>query len=132
MLSAFIPAIVYTADAVGTQTQIIFIRSLAIDHHLDILKYLWRELKVNVFLALILGLLISLFALLWMGSGVLCLILGLSVVLTVLVAMAVAVTMPLVLQKMNFDPAIASGPFATVIRDVMSLLIYLAIAKLFL
>ena len=104
----------------------------AIDHHLDILKYLWRELKVNVFLALILGLLISLFALLWMGSGVLCLILGLSVVLTVLVAMAVAVTMPLVLQKMNFDPAIASGPFATVIGDVMSLLIYLAIAKLFL
>jgi magnesium transporter len=131
-LAAFIPAIVYMADAVGTQTQIIFIRSLAIDHHLDILKYLWRELKVNVFLALILGLLISLFALLWMGSGVLCLILGLSVVLTVLVAMAVAVTMPLVLQKMNFDPAIASGPFATVIRDVMSLLIYLAIAKLFL
>ncbi len=40
-IAAFIPVVVYMADAVGTQTQTIFIRSLALTHDLDMKKYIW-------------------------------------------------------------------------------------------
>lgn len=128
VLAAFIPAIVYMADAVGSQTQTIFVRSLALEHALDLKKYLWRELRVSVLLALLLSLVMSVFAVLWADVAVVGLILGMSVLVTVLVASAVAVIMPLALQKMKFDPAIASGPFATIVRDVVSLMIYFSIA----
>lgn len=132
VLAAFIPAIVYMADAVGSQTQLIFIRSLALESKLDLKKYIWRELTINILLATILGLMTSMFVFAWFQVPALSLTLGVSMVITVLAAMAVALTLPLLLQKIKIDPAIASGPFATVIRDVMSILIYFGVASLFL
>lgn len=127
-LAAFIPAIVYMADAVGAQVQTIFIRSLALQKSLDLKKYLWREVRVNIFLSLVLGGLIFLFSFLWLASLPLSFVLGFSVFLTVLSAMVIALGLPLFLQKIRFDPAVASGPFATVLRDIISLLIYFGIA----
>ena len=59
ILAAFIPAIVYMADAVGAQTATIFIRSLAIDGSMGIKKYVIREILVGTAIALFLGILIS-------------------------------------------------------------------------
>lgn len=131
-IAAFIPVVVYMADAVGTQTQTIFIRSLALTHDLDMKKYVWREFKVNLSLAILLGLLIFGFSFLWIGSGTLSTVLGISIMLTVLTAMLVAITLPWLFQKFHYDPAIASGPFATIIRDITSLLIYFAVVSLLL
>lgn len=132
ILAAFIPAVVYMADAVGAQTQIIFIRSLALDHNLDLKKYIRREVKVNLALALVLGIIISSISLLWWQSSLLGAILGISIFVTVLTAMAVAIFLPWLFSKIKYDPAIASGPFATVIRDILSLLIYFSIAQVML
>ena len=132
VLAAFIPAVVYMADAVGTQTQTIFIRSLAIDHNLNLKKYIFRELRVNLFLALVLGIIISTISLLWWQSSLLGVILGISIFVTVLTAMAVAIFLPWLFSKIKYDPAIASGPFATVVRDILSLLIYFSIAQVIL
>jgi magnesium transporter len=46
--------------------------------------------------------------------------------------MAVAILLPWLFSKINYDPAIASGPFATVVRDILSLLIYFSIAQVML
>ena len=132
ILAAFIPAVVYMADAVGTQTQTIFIRSLALDRKLNLKKYLFREVKVNFFLALVLGIIISIISLLWWQSSLLGAILGISIFMTVLTAMVVAIFLPWLFSKTKHDPAIASGPFATVIRDILSLLIYFSIAQIML
>ncbi len=132
ILVAFIPAIVYIADAVGAQTQIIFIRSLALNYQLNIKKYIWREVKVNILLALVLGSIIFVFALLWWKLFFLGAILGISILVTVFIAMIIAIFLPWLLLKLKCDPAVASGPFATVIRDIMSLLIYFGIISLFL
>jgi len=127
LLAAFIPAIAYIADAIGTQTQTIFIRTLSINHALKIKIYLWRELKVGMGLALLLSLLAGVsISVLW--SIKLGIIIGSSFFATSIVAVAVAIIMPLVFFRLKIDPAIASGPFATVIRDIMSLLIYFGIA----
>ena len=131
-LVAFIPAVVYMADAVGAQTQIIFVRSLALDRKLDFRKYIWREVRVNLFLALVLGIIISIVSLLWWKSSLLGIILGASIFLTILTAMAVAIFLPWLFFKFKYDPAIASGPFATVVRDILSLLIYFSLAQIML
>jgi magnesium transporter len=132
LLAAFIPAVVYIADAVGAQTQTIFIRSLAVEHQLKIRKYAWRELSVGLMLAVTLGGLMALLAVFWHQSVLLGAILAVSIFCTVLIAMAVAILLPLGLARWKYDPAIASGPFATLIRDLLSLVIYFSIASILL
>lgn len=132
ILAAFIPAVVYMADAVGAQTQTIFIRSLAIEHKLNLRKYIWREIRVGFYLALMLGIVIAFISFLWQKSLLLSSILGLSFFLTIIMAMAVAITLPLFFLKIKQDPAVTSGPFATIVRDVLSLLVYFTICSLLL
>ncbi len=128
ILVSFIPAIVYIADAVGTQSQTIFIRSLSLDPHFALKNYLKRELKVGVGIAVILGAGIFLIAkFLW--SETIASILGISFFIAILAAIAIALFLPWCFSKFKIDPAIASGPFATVIRDIASLAIYLGIAS---
>lgn len=131
LLAAFIPAVVYMADAVGTQAQILFIRSLALSRSLDMRFYIIRELGIGILLAATLGILAFTLVSAWVGIqfGT---IFAISIILTILVAMTVAITLPWLLQKMKFDPAIASGPFATVVRDIASILIYFGTAIAFL
>ena len=129
-LVAFIPAIVYIADAAGNQTQVLFIRTLALERNLDFKRYAVKELKIVSILAVFLGFGFALAGFLWAFSSEVAIIVGTSVFITVIVAMVVALVLPLVLQKRNFDPAIASGPFATVLRDITALLIYFSIARI--
>lgn len=132
ILAAFIPAIVYMADAVGAQAQMLFIRALAIDRDLVLRTYLAREFIVNLMLAFVLSGLIFILSYAWIGSPVIPAILGVSIFLTVCFTVLVAVLLPWTLQQRGHDPATASGPIATVIRDIASLLIYFGVASIFL
>lgn len=128
LLVAFVPAIAYIADAVGTQTQTIFIRSLAIDRALRIGEYLLREIKVALGLAATLGGAMGIIGF-FIGSKTLGFILGGSFFTAILTAAGVGVFFPYLFLKLKYDPAIASGPLATVIRDIVSLAIYLSFAN---
>ncbi len=128
ILAAFIPLIVYTADAVGTQTETLFIRSLVIDSRFGVGRYLLREIKTGLIMGLFLGLLISLISVFWFSSPYFIgLILGISLFFTILVSILIGVFIPWLLQKFKKDPAIGSGPFGTIIRDILSLVIYFLI-----
>jgi len=129
ILAAFIPAIVYMADAVGSQTQMLFVRSLALDHKLSVKSYLLREVSVNFILGIILAALIFIISLLWLKVVTVSLILAISVFLTVWFTVLVAIILPWLFSRLGQDPAIASGPLATVVRDISSLLIYLGVAS---
>ncbi len=132
ILAAFIPVMVYMADAVGTQTQILFIRSLALDRRLAIKKYFLKEMGVGFVIALICGAFLALVTLFWKSSPMLGLIVGTSLFSACFMAVLIAVIVPLVLKKLKFDPAVGSGPFSTIIRDILSLIIYFQIANLLL
>lgn len=129
ILAAFIPVVVYMADAVGNQVQIIFIRSLALNHQLNLKKYILRETAVNFSIALVLGAVIAMIGWFWQHSILLGFILGSSIFATILAATAIAIFLPWAFTKMKADPAIASGPLATIIRDMLSLIIYFALAQ---
>lgn len=130
IFASFIPLVVYIADAVGVQTQTIFIRALVVDKGLKTVSYVGREGKVTLGLALCLGLMIAAITMVWRGSEILGIVIGLSVFSTIIISSIVAVLMPWFFNKINIDPAVASGPFATVIRDITSLMVYFGIANL--
>ncbi|MBI5158926.1 magnesium transporter [Candidatus Micrarchaeota archaeon] len=132
VLAVFIPTVVYIADAVGTQTETIFIRSIALDQHLALRKYLAREAKVALFLGLVLGGLNALGAFLWLKSVAVSVILFASIFSASLAAVGMAILLPLVFMRTHRDPAMGSGPFATIITDILSLVIYFAVASLLL
>jgi len=129
ILAAFIPLILYIASAVGAQTETLFIRNLVLDSRLEIKKYLLREIKTAFLMALVLGGLLFLISIFWFNSPYFIgIILGVSLFFTVLAAILIGIFVPWFLQRLKKDPAVGTGPFATIFRDVLSLVIYFLIA----
>ena len=128
VLAAFIPAIVNIGDAIGNQTELLFIRWLGRQHSMGVLSYLRREWLVGTIIGIFLGLIIFVGSYLWLDNVALSLVLGLAILATTYVSIGITVILPWTLEKLHIDPAVASGPLATVLCDIASLAIYLMIA----
>lgn len=128
-LAYFIPVIVYMADAVGTQTEEVYIRNLG-KEKIHFLKYLLKEIMLGLFLGMIFGLCFGIFALIWFKSSSIALTVGTAVFVSMAIAPAVSLIMPTILKKEHKDPALGSGPFTTVVQDLLSLSIYFLLASL--
>lgn len=128
-LAFFIPVIVYMADAVGSQSQMLFIRR-GLFGTFDARKYILREILVGFILAAILALLMFGFAFALFQKSAFAMVVGISLFITIIVAVIIAMTIPALLIKFKKDPAVGSGPFATVIRDILSIFIYFIIATI--
>jgi len=136
LLVAFIPLVVYLADAVGSQTEIIFVRALALDPTLRegkrFRRYATREVVVTLSLATLLATMIAVLTTWWFAVPALVPLLVTAVMTTLFLAMLVAIFIPFFAVRLGYDPALTSGPVATVIRDVMTLVVYVLIITLFL
>lgn len=130
-IAFFVPGLVYLADAIGTQTEAIAVRGLSLSHT-RLAPLLGPELRTGLLIGAVLGSIV--FALVWLGFGQVKLAIAVST--AVLFAGAVATTIGLVLPwalaHAGSDPALGSGPLATVIQDVLSLLIYFGVVSLLL
>ena len=126
MLAFFIPGIVYLADAVGTQTETIVVRGLSIGIRMR--RMLARELLTGLAIGLVLGTLAG--PLVWWrwGEADVALAVGLAVFAACSTATVAAMALPWLFDSFALDPAFGSGPLATVIQDLLSILIYFAIA----
>ena len=128
-LAFFLPLVVYMADAVGTQTETILVRALAYGK-VALGAQLLREGTVGLFIGGIVGLSAGACLLVWGGTRSVALTITLSLALTAMLATFVASLLPIGLSRMGADPALASGPVATVMQDILSVAVYLAIAAL--
>ena len=126
LLAFFVPAVVYMADSVGTQTEALLIRALAADVRLG--NVVRRELLTGVLLGTVVALLFYPFALIGWDDGDVALGVSLALFCSCSIATAVAMALPITLRRLGFDPAFGSGPLATVIQDLLSIAIYFAIA----
>jgi magnesium transporter len=131
-LAAFAPVLAYMSDAVGTQSETLAVRSIAINPQMSLKKYLLRELAIAAVLAFVCGGLLSAVALVGWQDPVLGLIVGISMFLSIISAVLISTGFPFIFTKINLDPAIASGPFATMISDVVTITIYFTIATIML
>lgn len=122
VLAFFIPGIVYLADAVGTQTETIVVRGLSVG--VEIRKMLWPELLAGAAIGLTLAAVTA--PVVWWrwGDADLALSVGLSVLAAASTASVTAMLLPWLFSALNRDPAFGSGPLATVIQDLLSIVIY--------
>jgi len=131
-LSLFVPAIMTMGGNVGLQTSTIFIRGLATREINDRLRYLLREIKIGITMALIAGVAVALFAQLLVGRPVIGLIVGTAMFAAMSLASVMGVVIPWLFEKLNIDPAIASGPFMTTTQDITGLVVYFTLASVLL
>lgn len=126
LLAFFIPGIVYLADAVGTQTETVVVRGLSVG--VAMRRMLWPELlagfAIGAALAVVAG------PVVWWrwGDPDVALSVGLALFAACSTATLAAMTLPWLLDSFGADPAFGSGPLATVIQDLLSILIYFAVA----
>jgi magnesium transporter len=126
-LAFFLPLVVYMADAVGTQTETVLVRRLAYGK-----VALWEQLAREVMIGASIGAIVAVVAgcglWLWNGYPALAVVVGASLGVTTVVATIMASLLPMGLARLGADPALASGPVATVVQDILSVGIYLKIA----
>ncbi len=127
-LAFFMPAVVYMADAVGTQTEVIAVRGLSVGVHLR--RILGKELLAGFFIGVLIGLLFLPFTVVVFGDFRVAVTVSIALTLSSMVASVVALVLPWLLTAMGRDPAFGSGPLSTVIQDLLSIAIYLGLANL--
>ena len=138
VLFACIPMLMDTGGNAGGQASVTVIRSLALGdvEFKDVFKVLWKELRVSILLAISLGVVcfgkLMLLDNLLFGykdyTAIRCLVVSISLSVTVIMAKLVGCILPLFAKKIKLDPAVVASPFITTIVDALSLLIYCAIA----
>ena len=139
VLTAFIPMLMDTGGNSGSQASVTIIRSLSLGdvEFSDLAQVIWKEIRVAFFCGLTLAaatfIKIMLVDRLLMGnpniSVLVTLVVALTLFLTVICAKVVGCSLPMIAEKLHFDPAVMASPFITTIVDAISLLIYFTIAK---
>jgi magnesium transporter len=126
-LAYFIPVVAYIADSVGTQSEAIAVRALAVTK-INIRLYLLKELAVGLMLGVIVGILGGIGAAFIARSFNIGIVVGLSLLAASTIASILASLIPITFKALGKDPALGSGPLATALQDVMSVLIYFIFA----
>ena len=138
ILAGFIPIILGMGGNVGTQTTTIIVRGIATDriNLNEVSKVIFKEIQVGMMLGVIYGVFLGLLAFFRFPDFTFHLRLGLVVGLSIFCAMSIASTigsiLPIILHKVDVDPAIATGPFVTTSVDMFGVLSYFFIASLLL
>ena len=130
------------AGNVGTQSLAVTIRVLNNEDLTvkDKLKLVKKEVKVGFFNGLLIAGFACVFITLYIFiiknypinfSIILALCIGLSLIVTMIISSLVGTLIPLTLNSMNIDPAVASGPLITTVNDLVSAICYYSIVYLF-
>ncbi len=134
-LTACIPMMMGTGGNCGSQASTLAIRGLALGEidFSDLMRVLWKELRVGFICGAVLGLINFGRMMLLDRVGVaVSAVVAVSMFLTVMFAKAIGCVLPLLAKKMKLDPALMASPLITTIVDTCSLAILFGIASTFL
>ncbi|SEL38099.1 magnesium transporter [Carnobacterium iners] len=131
VLAAFIPVIMDSAGNVGTQSLAVAVRNISMGGKRT-KKEFWenilKELLAGMMIGMTAGIVLSLVAGIFYQNLILAFIIAFSLFITLSLSTVVGAVIPFLINKLNIDPAIASGPFITTINDAMGLMIYFSMA----
>ncbi len=132
-LAFFIPLIAAMAGNVGVQSSAIVVQSIAsgVKNIESTSRKLFKEISIALITASFFSALIFLYVFLSRGDMNLTYSVSITLFIVILTASLFGTVIPLLLNKMKIDPAVATGPFITTMNDILGLLIYLAIGKMF-
>jgi magnesium transporter len=133
-LAVFLPIVSDMSGCSGNQAVAVSMRelSLGIVKPFEAMRVWMQELSVGLMNGLALGFLIGLAAWLWKGNPYLGLVVGGALAANTLLAVSIGGVVPLLLKRMNVDPAVASGPILTTITDMCGFFLVLSFATMML
>lgn len=131
ILAAFFPIVAGVSGSAGTQTLTVTVRGLALGeiNRRNGTRNLIREVLIGLVDGFVVGLLIAAIAYIWKDQAILGLIVGLAVFLNMITAAVAGFVVPMGLQLIKIDPALASPVLVTTLTDTIGYLIYLGIAS---
>lgn len=133
VLAVFISLITGTSGNAGTQSLAVAVRRLAMDDGKSkkFLSLIFSEIMTGLISGLVTGITIMLVVGIWKQNFMLGFVIGVAMLFAIAVGNLAGSLIPMVMDKLGFDPAVASGPFITTLSDLTSVLIYFNIASLF-
>lgn len=133
-LAVLMPIVASMGGNAGTQTMTVTVRALATREltPANIVRVVLRETAVGLINGLAFALLLALLAFFWFGTGQLGTVIAIAMVVNLLAAALAGIFIPLGLERMGFDPAVASTVFVTTVTDVVGFFSFLGLATLWL
>lgn len=131
-LAVFIPMLMGTGGNAGTQSSTLVIRGIALGEVTinDILKVVWRELRISTMVGAALAL-VNFARVYYLGGNSLAvsLVVSLTLMITIMLAKVIGGILPLFAKAVNLDPAIMASPLISTLVDALTLLSYFKIAE---
>ena len=133
-LAVFLPIISDMSGCAGSQAVAVTMRELGLSlvRPADLFRVARKELALGLLNGLTLGLVLGLVGLLWKGNVALGLVVGGAMAINTVVAVCIGGTIPLLLYKLKFDPALASAPILTTLTDTCGFFLVLTFARMLL
>lgn len=133
-LAVLMPIVASMGGNAGTQTLTVAVRALATRDltPTNAWRVVGRETAVGIANGLAFALIMGAIAWGWFGSPMLGVVIGAAMVINLMVAGLSGILVPLVLDRIGADPALASGTFVTTVTDVVGFFVFLGLASLML
>ena len=133
-LAVLMPIVASMGGNAGTQTLTVAVRAIAMKDLTDAnaLRFVGKELLVGAFNGVLFALLTGVVAWLWFGSPGIGLVIGAAMIVNMIVAGLSGTLVPLGLERVGVDPAVASSVFVTTVTDVVGFFAFLGLAAVFL
>ncbi|RJE81327.1 magnesium transporter [Paracoccus sp. JM45] len=130
-LAVLMPIVASMGGNAGTQTLTVAVRGLATRDlsASNALRVVRREVAVGLINGAVFGAIMAGITFLWFHDVWLAGVIGMAMIINLLVAALAGITVPLVLNKLGADPALASGTFVTMMTDVIGFMAFLGLAS---
>jgi magnesium transporter len=129
-LAVLMPIVASMGGNAGTQTMTVAVRAIATRDLTaqNALRVIRREVAVGALNGVVFGLLMALVAGVWFGVPMLAVVIGVAMLMTQVAAALGGIVIPMALERLKIDPALASGPFVTTVTDVVGFFAFLGLA----
>ena len=133
-LAILMPIIASMGGNAATQSLTVAVRAIATKDisSTNIGRVIRREVGVGILTGLIFAVSMGLIGVFWFGTAMLGVVIAISMLINLVVANLAGTTIPVILEKLGIDPALASGAFVTTVTDVVGFFAFLSIAGILL
>ncbi|SIO56690.1 magnesium transporter [Rhodovulum sp. ES.010] len=131
-LAVLMPIIASMGGNAGTQSLTVAVRALATKDltGANVWRVVRREFAVGLINGAIFALVMGVVGLIWFGSGQLGLVIAAAMIINLGVAALAGILIPVALDRLGVDPALASGTFVTTVTDVVGFFAFLGLASM--
>jgi magnesium transporter len=129
-LAVLMPIVASMGGNAGTQSLTVAVRAIATRDLTgsNVWRVIWREASVGLINGLIFAVVMGMVGVIWFGSPVLGYVIAAAMVINLVVAGLAGTAIPVLLEKVGVDPALASGAFVTTVTDVVGFFAFLGLA----